>query len=166
MKQKPVTQITVTEICKKADIHRTTFYAHYDDHYDLLKQMEQEVLTYYEEMLNEKKLSQNCPDQQIIAMAEELLYHIAGNHNSVQVLLSKNGDIYFQEKMIGRITMHFRQLRKKYIGGITDDKMNVYYSVFLVRGAIAIIQLWLKNDMDIPVPEIAQILLKFAQGSR
>jgi AcrR family transcriptional regulator len=166
MKQKPIMQITVSEICEKADIHRTTFYAHYDNQYDLLKQIEQEVLTHYDEMLDEKKLSQHCTDQQIIAMAENLLHHIAINYNSVQVLLSKNGDIYFQEKLIGRVTMHFRQLRKKYIGDIADDQKNGYYSVFLVHGAIAIIQLWLKNDMDMPVTEIAQILLKFAQGSR
>jgi AcrR family transcriptional regulator len=166
MKQKAITQITVTEICEKADIHRTTFYAHYNDQYDLLKQMEQEVLTHYDNLLDEKNTSQNCTLGEIGAMTEEILHHITANYHSVQVLLSKNGDIYFQEKLIGRLTTHFRRLRKKCIGDIADDEKNGYYSVFLVHGVIGIIQLWLKNNMDMPVPEVAKIVVKFAQGSQ
>ena len=31
LKEKEVNQITVTEICKIANIHRTTFYGHYEE---------------------------------------------------------------------------------------------------------------------------------------
>jgi AcrR family transcriptional regulator len=158
MGQKPITQITVTEICEKADIHRTTFYAHYDDHYDLLKQMEKEAMTNFDRLLDENKLATNCTSREIAAMMEEPLRYIADNNDSLQALLSKNGDIYFQEKFIRRLIMHLHQIRKKGTGEVTDDKKNIYYSVFLVHGAIAILQLWIKNKMDIPVSEIAKIL--------
>ena len=35
MKEKPLNKISVTEICKKADVNRSTFYSYYTDIYDL-----------------------------------------------------------------------------------------------------------------------------------
>ena len=40
--EKPAGGITVTEICVKADVNRTTFYLHYDDVFDLLRKIEDE----------------------------------------------------------------------------------------------------------------------------
>ncbi|MDF2985978.1 MAG: hypothetical protein K0R50_1488 [Eubacterium sp.] len=42
LKSKNIHQISVQDICRKADINRTTFYAHYDDIYDLMFKIEQE----------------------------------------------------------------------------------------------------------------------------
>ena len=49
LKQKSFTKITVTEICKNAEINRGTFYLHYYDIYDVLSDifndMTQDMLT-------------------------------------------------------------------------------------------------------------------------
>ena len=37
MKEKPFESIKLTEICEKAMVHKTTFYHHFTDKYDLLK---------------------------------------------------------------------------------------------------------------------------------
>lgn len=37
LEDKDLQEITVSEICKKADIHRTTFYSHCEDIYDLMQ---------------------------------------------------------------------------------------------------------------------------------
>ena len=39
MKHKSLDKIRVTEICKAADIERTTFYYHFEDKYDLVAWM-------------------------------------------------------------------------------------------------------------------------------
>ncbi len=44
MEQKPFGKISVTEVCKKADINRGTFYLHYLDLEDVLDQLLQEIL--------------------------------------------------------------------------------------------------------------------------
>lgn len=44
LKQKPVQSISVKELCEKAGIHRGTFYAHYTDIFDLLAQVEEEMM--------------------------------------------------------------------------------------------------------------------------
>ena len=42
LKEKDIYKVTVTDICKKADINRGTFYSHYKDAHDLLTSMENE----------------------------------------------------------------------------------------------------------------------------
>ena len=44
LKTKPVNEISVTELTRKADVNRGTFYAHYTDLYDMLEQMENEAI--------------------------------------------------------------------------------------------------------------------------
>ena len=40
----PLEKITVTELCAKADIHKSTFYAYYRDIYDLSDHLEKDVI--------------------------------------------------------------------------------------------------------------------------
>lgn len=44
MLERPITRITVTEICERAEVNRATFYAHYADPYDLLARIETNCL--------------------------------------------------------------------------------------------------------------------------
>ena len=44
MEKKDISKITIKEICEKADINRSTFYAHYSDQYDLLRKIENKFL--------------------------------------------------------------------------------------------------------------------------
>jgi AcrR family transcriptional regulator len=168
MKTKNVLRITIKDLCDTADICRTTFYAHYKDQYDLLEQVQEETLAYFEDTLKEFDTATNSPNsnQKNQKIAEEVLQHIANNSNSIQVLLSENGSIDFQKKIFGRITKRFQQLRKNHIGKAGDEKKEAYYSVFVVHGAIALIQYWLKTNMDMTVPEIAKMLIKLTQTTR
>ena len=42
--EKPLEKITVTEICKNADVNRSTFYAHYPDIYGIVDEMQEEII--------------------------------------------------------------------------------------------------------------------------
>lgn len=44
LKEKPISRITVKEVCDKAEINRGTFYKHYQDCYDLLDKIGEEGL--------------------------------------------------------------------------------------------------------------------------
>lgn len=43
-KHKPIEKMSVVEICKKADINKSTFYVYYHDIYDLSEQLEDEMV--------------------------------------------------------------------------------------------------------------------------
>ena len=56
MLEKPIPKITVKELAERAEINKTTFYAHYETIYDLLGTLEQEAIDTVLENLDEFRL--------------------------------------------------------------------------------------------------------------
>jgi AcrR family transcriptional regulator len=160
MREKPVTKITIKELCEKADINRTTFYTHYQDQYELLRQVEDETLAYVEDML--KQYNDKYSKREVTQMLEELFQYISNNSNSIQVLLSENGDTNFQKKVF-HYFIHNEQVMKYFPDKTLNTETKEYFSVFAVNGAIGLMQHWLKNDMRLPVRELAKLLVKMIQ---
>jgi AcrR family transcriptional regulator len=165
MKEKPIAKITIKELCEKADINRTTFYAHYRDQYDLLKQIEEETLGSIDAMLNKYDNKHN--KREILKMIEEILEFIAGNSASLRVLLSENGDIGFQKKMF-RHFLQKDQVMKYFPGKSIREETKEYWYAYIINGVIGLMQHWLKDNMPIPVSELAGILmfLSWREGAR
>ena len=160
MKEKSILSVSVKDICDLADISRSTFYDHYKDQYDLLKQIEDETLAYFEDMLIKYKDKQT--KKETAQMVEEMLTYIANNGNTIHVLLSENGDIGFQKKLLYHFIMH-NQITKYFSENQQNEETMPYYSVFLVHGAIGLIQHWLKNNMEMPIPQLAKMLMKWTE---
>jgi AcrR family transcriptional regulator len=160
MKAKSILSISVKDICDLADISRSTFYDHYKDQYDLLKQIEDETLAYFEDMLDRYKEKQT--QKGIYQMLEEMLTYIANNGSTIQVLLSEYGDIGFQKKLLYRFIMH-KQVIKYFSEKHLGEETKSYYSVFVIHGAIGLIQHWLKNNMAMPVSQLVKIMMKWTE---
>jgi len=160
MKTKSILSITIKDVCELADVSRSTFYTHYKDQYDLLRQIEEETLAYFEDMLD--KYREKHSKTEITQMVEEMLTYIANNGNSIQVLLSENGDIDFQKKMFRHFTNH-NQITKLVSEKQQDNETKAYYSVFLINGFIGVVQHWLKNDPSMPVPQLTKMLLNWTE---
>ena len=56
MLEKGMQKISVNEICKRADMNRSTFYAHYEDQFDLLREIEDEFLITLRKTVTESNL--------------------------------------------------------------------------------------------------------------
>jgi AcrR family transcriptional regulator len=160
MKEKSILSVSVKDICDLADISRSTFYDHYKDQYDLLKQIEDETLAYFEDMLNKYKDKQT--KKETGQMVEEMLTYIANNGNTIHVLLSENGDLTFQKKLLYHFIMH-NQITKYFSENQQSQETMPYYTVFLVHGAIGLIQHWLKDNMTMPIPQLAKMLMKWTE---
>jgi AcrR family transcriptional regulator len=156
MKDKPITKITIKELCENADINRTTFYAHYRDQYDLLRCIEEETLARIEEIVD--KYENKSGSRELTEMVEEIISFIAGNSNSIQILLSENGDIGFQKKLFRRF-MRKEQIMK-YFSDPPAGEGNEYEYVYVINGTVGLVQYWLKDNMSIPVPELAKMIVK------
>lgn len=87
MKDRPIAKITVKELCAKAEINRTTFYAHYTDISELLEQIETDLLG--EIATN---LTSGLSNDAISDMLMNLLLMIQKNADICTVMLGKNGD--------------------------------------------------------------------------
>jgi AcrR family transcriptional regulator len=157
MGTRPITDITIKEICALADVSRPTFYAHYRDQYELLKTIEDEVSVYFEKFVFE---TEKNTKREIQRQIEDVLQYIENNSNSIQVLLSENGDIGFQKRFFYRFTEYVQRKAKKYIKKEEAPGINELYSVFTVQGLITLVQYWLKNNMNPSKKELAAMIIK------
>jgi AcrR family transcriptional regulator len=159
MKQRPITDISIKEICALADVSRPTFYAHYRDQYDVLKSIEDETYAYFENVvfvINSKKITK----REVTLLIETVLQYIENDSNSVKVLLSENGDIIFQRKFFHLCITHLQHVMKRYSEKTSDERIIEYYSVITIHGIIALVQHWLKSNMNIPKDELVKMLVE------
>jgi AcrR family transcriptional regulator len=168
MKTSPVQNIPIKEICWKAGVSRSTFYIYYDNQFDLLAEIEEEILIEVEKILQPyfgavKKSSINGAIQQDIL--QEVLQYIATNSHSIQVLMGENGDPAFQKKIFSYGIERSQQFEKGRGKKPFDEKTNRYFSLFLVGGLLTLVQEWLKTDMDTPVPEMVKMTAAFTRVS-
>ncbi|MHC6179654.1 TetR/AcrR family transcriptional regulator [Clostridium sp. JNZ X4-2] len=155
LKQKSISKISIKEICEDADINRATFYAHYRNQYDLLKQIENETIDDINQYLSsyDFKNKDHIPTIGI----EQILEYIKKNSELFDLLLNSNGDTHFQQeiiKIVGR--QHFIPIKEN---NFLKKEESEYIFYFLASGSICTIQKWLKEGMEKPINEIAELIL-------
>lgn len=161
LKEKPISRITIKELCAHAEINRATYYAHYSDQFDQLKQIEEELINGILENLN--KLSAETRETDLLKIVENILVYVNENAELCKVLLGRNGDIDFQENIIGIIQDQIPLITqsKKAIDHTTVDDLFIYMST----GSIGIIRKWLFNDLDKRTPqEIASFIVSLTNS--
>lgn len=163
MKTKPISAISIKEICANADISRSSFYTYYADQYDLLQKTEEETLKFLDNILNKYAFNKNDLHG-ALQMMEEILQHIADNNKSIYVLLSENGDINFQKTLFSN--MYRKNAMKPLTDKLPDEQTKQYYFMFIVTGTIGIIYHWIKSGMEKPVHELARLIINLTSQIR
>ncbi|GGC75166.1 TetR family transcriptional regulator [Thalassobacillus devorans] len=153
---KPISDITVKEICELADINRSTFYTHYTDHYDLLSKIEEEITADMNEYLH----SYNYPvEEESIQMTEKILQYVIENKFMFQTLLKQDAAPTFEKRMMD-LTRGFMMNNWMNDNQLDEDELK-YLSTFVISGAIHVMKDWIANDMNKPPKEMAVMINKF-----
>ena len=94
LEERPVNRITVKEVCEAAQINRATFYAHFTDCFDVLNQMENDLLADFERSLSFASVVD------VMDMIERIYAMIDQNAEVCRVLIFQNKDSSLTAKMI------------------------------------------------------------------
>lgn len=156
LKVKPITSITVKEICEQADINRSTFYAHYKDQFDLLEQIEEEIITDLNMYLNQYDFEQ---EQEALQMTEKLLEYIVSKYEMFQTLLNENADHTFERRVMDVARQYLTQNRFK--NDELDADITEYVITYFISGSIYVIKQWVASGMDQSPKRIAQLINSF-----
>jgi AcrR family transcriptional regulator len=160
LEKKDISQITIKEICAVADINRATFYSHYNDQYDLLRKIENELLDNFSSYLSE--FDQNINNMNAVPPAEKIFEYIKENAKICKLLLSERGDFSFQKKVVmlvyDKIITELMDNNK-----LTKEDAEYVYS-FTITGCVGIVQKWLDDDMKKSSYFIAEMVVKLTLG--
>jgi AcrR family transcriptional regulator len=153
MREHPISGISVKMLCETADINRSTFYAHYTDTSDLLCQIQQEITSELAEYVSQCAFFEQSNLN--IQAIHQILEYAKKNSDLFMVLLSENGDIAFQKNIM-------LLAQQKTINEIRNMKnlersTSEYLQVFVVTGALNVVEKWLKDGMRESTQEMAEL---------
>ncbi len=141
MKVKPLSQITIVDICKTADINRNTFYQHYASPYALFSVIEAELL--------DKIITAIQQEQSI----EKLFYKVCK-------VLEENAEfshIIFSQAdgtaVIKKVLILSRKLKEFKTPHSRDTQYVEKLYLFIEAGVLALLKNWVLNGFD-ESPEI------------
>ena len=166
MEEKGFEGITVRDLAERAAINRGTFYLHYTDKYDLLKQCEDEIIQKILMIIEEVEkaivntaiisISQNEP----LPFLVTLLEYFFDNSLFLKCILGPMGDPSFQIKLKNVMKKNFLQ---KLLKHINTDEMIVpidYFFAYVSSAHLGVIQHWLESGLQQSPREIALIISK------
>ena len=159
MKEKPFEKITVTELCEHPDINRSTFYMHYEDIYELLCSIEEDVLAWERQVIDDLGVKWSEGKEAMLQALELLFAYFVENSGYLRVLMSEQGDIYFQKRFFEAAyrMCNLSGVRNKKIPLTEDPRF-----IFVVNGGVGLIQYWLKNGLKESPRAIAEIIYDMA----
>ena len=149
LQTKPLNQITVSDICKKAGLNRTTFYANYLDIYDLADKIKEHLESELERLYQDEHINNFNSNNYL-----KLFRHIKDNQLFYKTYFKLGYDNNY------KILLYDTEQAEKYF----DNKHIEYHIEFFRHGLNAVVKKWLENDCVETPEEIAEIIQSEYQG--
>ena len=158
MSERPFEEISVTDICERAMVHRTTFYKHYEDKYALLEQgMRQmyDALLSVRQHLPPSAYSIEQPPPYFVRLFE----HVSQHERFYRLALSGDGIGRFQRLLRDYfVDMAAARMREEHIAGDQQVPIEIH-ACYLAGGILGLLAWWVEHDMALTPREMAQYLL-------
>ncbi|MBQ8637098.1 MAG: TetR/AcrR family transcriptional regulator [Clostridia bacterium] len=170
LEEKSFEYITVSEICKKAEVNRSTFYLHYENTVDLLNETARflldDFITYFNVDTKNitKKLGEN-PLAELNFISDEYLHpylsYIKDNSNVFATVLSHSDSFGFNDIYKRLYENIFNPILERFDYPLADRK---YVMMFYLNGITAIVTEWLKDGCKRTIGEVSQIIYECIFG--
>jgi AcrR family transcriptional regulator len=154
MLEKSINNISVKELTEEVDINRGTFYLHYRDVFDMVEQIESELLRDFTKIMDshttEKLTGQTLP------FLIDLFAFLKENADIAAAFLGSYGDIAFVNKLKEIVREKCLNDWMKMFNNGKVNKFEYFYS-FIVSGYIGLFETWLKNGLVETPEEMAKL---------
>ncbi len=151
IKEKPLAAITVKELCEKAHINRATFYAHYENIYDLADEIKRGFIG---DIVN--TVTEFSNDDPLGDMIKTVCRCIAQNRDSCEIIFGRNADPGFAEHIVELVRGRYITLWKE-CRACADEDMDMIYT-FAAYGGLAVLRAWVQNGMKESPEKIAKFI--------
>ena len=157
--------ISIMDVCKKAGVNRSTFYAHYDNTYDLLKEAFQGMIAGF---LSECTFNDPVDLSDMRNLSKEDLNFVSPKyllpyleyikkHRRLYRIYAENAHSFEANKMDDYMIENiFVPIYAKH--GVTDKKLIYYMQKYFLKGLDAIINEWVRNDCEDDILFICEII--------
>ncbi len=144
MQKKNIREITVTELVDEVDINRSTFYLHYEDIYQMLESIEQEIMEEIRLSITSNPIEPLTSTDKAQSFLVHIFTYLEENREICNALLGPHGDMAFveqTEKLVAETV--FESLTNQF-PKTTPDLLYTYS--FCLTGLVGMLKSWLSAE--------------------
>ena len=172
LEKKDFEYITIKEICDTAGVNRSTFYLHYENTSDLLKETTRYIidkhLAYYE--TDQKRISlqfETCKHEELLFITNEYLVpyltFIKDNQRLFKVSIKQFNSLNMDE-VYGRMFKHvFNPILERFN---VSEKERAYVMKLYLTGVFAIVMEWLEKNCSDDMATVIKVITDCVMGER
>ncbi len=153
LEKKNINQITVTELTTLADVNRSTFYLYYNDIFDMMEKIQQEIYeVFVETVVNYKNDFSDI--ECIVEYLSRFLEFCKENYAVCRFITRNDCNNHLAEK----IKLAVRCVIPDSAVFFPENDPRNYLTTFALSGMLATILEWMNNGMKIPVEDMSRFL--------
>ena len=155
LSQKSIDKVTIKELSDMANCDRKTIYNYYDSVYEILDDIELELVAKVEESIEQIDAYKHIEDKQPIEMFEELAKIIIANSDLMTYMVRLGKKSRLNDKIITLIKGKIVNLLKANLLGELDYEE---LATFITAGYISVFEEWLLNNKSEDLVQITKRL--------
>lgn len=162
MKEKSVNQITVKELVEEVDINRSTFYLHFKDIQDLLREIEENMEAQIKRAIEEHPIVSG--NENAFYFIEDMFRVLDEEREISKALIGPNGDMGFIHRIERIIKENSRGTLEKMFPGKKEDLK--YFYAFCLSGCLGLVKVWLNEGEEKSQEEMAQMTFNMIANAK
>lgn len=154
LEEKSLDELSVADICEKAMVHRTTFYKHFGDKYDLFEYLIRAAENYVfgQENINEYK----TPLDYYMKLLALAMNFVGERREQINKIIQSNNDDMVRDLLFGTLEREFATMLK-------DNKHDLkvpekIVSQFYVNGIVSVVIWWITSNSKYSAKDILEYI--------
>ena len=149
LETKSLDEITVVDICTKADVNRGTFYKYYRDVYDLYDKTEDSLIKEIYALIQKN----DSNDFQNHFFFSDILHILANNKEFTYIAQNKAFSERLAQKLLAFFIPYLKQMLHIKCPHANEQDSELLLE-YVLGGCIRVVSYWLKSGMQISINEI------------
>ncbi|WP_107949627.1 TetR/AcrR family transcriptional regulator [Lysinibacillus parviboronicapiens] len=154
-------RVTVKTLALTANINRGTFYIHYQDKFEVMEDLQQELLSgleSYVKKVQPLEAFHTLQNGQLYQPFVVVIHFIKEHATAFRVILGEQGSPDFSKRMKKVFSDNLLEKLSLIQAEVLDPVFRQYFQAFLTSAILGVIQEWLESDdKDFNVEELATI---------
>ena len=154
LEEKPFQAITVTDVCKAAGAHRSTFYSHYDNTLDLLNEVKDQTMRDFYASFEHLPREAALTDREFL----DTYLKFVEEHKQLFRVFLENINLFDGHSILLKMENDMQNISKT--KGSQEERLSRYKLLFTASGITSIVSFWLESGCRESRAELANIILE------
>lgn len=155
LEKNPIEKISISDVCRDADVNRSTFYKYYSDLPQVLSEIENETLDMIP-VITERPVK-NADNSGFLEKLEEFFTYVKENERVFRILVVNSDNSNFNRRLV-------EVVMQKYVNenDVTDERVIKYSYVYVVSGVIGILRKWISEGFQLSVKDFSKLVFEMS----